>query len=148
MSTHTAISYHIVFSTKDRAPVLKQDRREELFRYIWGIIENRQGHLFRISGVEDHIHVLTSLHPTVSLADFVKDIKTGSARWIKQNAVYKGFTNWQEGYGAFTCSKRERAGLIEYIKEQEMHHRKMKFEEEYRKLLLEAGVKFDERYML
>ena len=148
MSTHTAISYHIVFSTKDRAPVLNRDRREELFRYIWGIIKNRRGHLYRINGVEDHVHILTSLHPTVSLADFVKDIKTGSAHWIKQNFVFKKFSHWQEGYAAFTCSKQEIAGLVEYINGQERHHRKLKFEEEYRKLLLEAGVKFDERYML
>ena len=148
MSTHTAISYHIVFSTKDRTRVLGQDRREDLFRYISGIIKNRHGHLYRINGVEDHLHILTSLHPTVSLADFVKDIKTGSAHWIKENSVFKRFSHWQEGYGAFTCSKREIAGLIEYIKGQEQHHRKMEFEEEYRKLLVEAGVEFDERYML
>ena len=88
------------------------------------------------------------MHPTVTLSDFVKEIKTGSARWIKENSVFSKFSNWQEGYGAFTCSQREIAGLMEYINEQEQHHRKTKFEEEYRKLLLEAGVKFDERYML
>ena len=148
MSTHTAISYHIVFSTKDRRPVLKQDRREDLFSYVCGIIKNRQGHVYRINGVEDHVHILTSLHPTVRLADLVKEIKTGSAHWIKENAVFKGFSHWQEGYGAFTCSQREIAGLIEYIKGQEQHHRKIPFEDEYRKLLLEAGVEFDERYLL
>ena len=148
MSTHTAISYHIVFSTKDRTPVLRQDRREELFRYIWGIIKNRHSHLYRINGVEDHLHILTSLHPTVRLADFVKEIKTGSAHWIKEKGVFQRFSHWQEGYGAFTCSQQEIPGLIEYIKGQEQHHRKIKFEEEYRKLLLEAGVEFDERYML
>ena len=148
MSTHTAISYHIIFSAKDRTPVLRQDRREDLFRYISGIVKNRHGHLYRINGVDDHIHILTSLHPTVSLADLVKDIKTGSAHWIKENSVFGEFSHWQEGYGAFTCCKREIAGLIEYIKGQEQHHRKMKFQEEYRTLLLEAGVEFDERYML
>ena len=148
MSTHTAISYHIVFSTKDRRPVLRQERRDDLFRYIWGIIKNRRGHLYRVNGVEDHLHILTSLHPTVSLADFVKEIKTGSAHWIKENCVFRSFSHWQEGYGAFTCCKREIAGLIEYIKGQEQHHRKMKFQEEYRTLLLEAGMEFDERYML
>jgi REP element-mobilizing transposase RayT len=136
-----------VFSTKDRATVLAQDRREDLFRYISGIIKNRSGHLYRINGVEDHLHILTSLHPTVALSDFVKEIKTGSALWIKENSVFNNFSHWQEGYGAFTCSQREIAGLIEYIKEQEQHHRKVKFEEEYRILLLEAGVEFDERYL-
>jgi REP element-mobilizing transposase RayT len=148
MSTHTAIRYHIVFSTKDRTPALTHDRREDLFRYIWGIIRKRRGHLYRINGVEDHVHILTSLHPTVCLADFVKEIKTGSAHWIKEKAVFKRFSHWQEGYGAFTCSHREIAGLIEYIKSQEQHHRKVKFEEEYRKLLMEAGIEFDKRYLL
>ena len=76
MSTHTAISYHIVFSTKDRTPALTRDWREDLFRYIGGIIRNRSGHLYRINGVEDHLHILSSLHPTIRLADFVKEIKT------------------------------------------------------------------------
>jgi REP element-mobilizing transposase RayT len=84
MSTHTAISYHIVFSTKNRTLVLKRERREELFRYIWGII-------YRVNGVEDHLHILSSLHPTASLADFVKDIKTGSTLWIRANSVFKKF---------------------------------------------------------
>jgi putative transposase len=91
MSTHTAISYHIVFSTKNRAPVLRQERREDLFRYIWGIINNRHSHLYRINGVEDHLHILSSLHPSINLADFVKEIKTGSALWVKENSVFKGF---------------------------------------------------------
>ena len=148
MSTHTAISYHIVFSTKDRTPALAQGRREDLFRYIWGIIKNRRGHMYCINGVEDHLHILTSLHPTVCLADFVKEIKTGLAHWIKENSIFRRFSNWQEGYGAFTCSRNEIAGLIESIKGQEQQHLKGKFEEEYRKLLTEAGLEFDERYLL
>jgi putative transposase len=148
VSTFTAIAYHIVFSTKNRVPVLEREGRPDLFPYIWGIIQNRRGHLYRINGVEDHLHLLTSLHPTVCLADFVKEIKTGSAKWIKEKPVFRGFSHWQEGYGAFTCSKGDIDGLIEYIKRQEEHHRRMTFEEEYRKLLMEAGVRFDERYML
>ncbi len=148
MSTHTAITQHIVFFTKNRMPALKQDRREDLFRYISGIIKNRQGHIYRINGVEDHLHILTSLHATVCLADFVKEIKLGSSAWIKENSIFRQFLSWQEGYGAFTCSNRDRAGLIEYIKAQEEHHRKFRFAEEYRKLLVEAGAEFDERYML
>jgi REP element-mobilizing transposase RayT len=148
VSTHTAICYHIVFSTKNRTPVLEHERREDFFRYIWGIIKNRHGHLYRINGVEDHLQILSSLHPTVTLADFVKDIKTGSALWIKENSVFSRFSHWQQGYAAFTCSRRNIDDLIEYIRGQEEHHRKTRFEEEYRKLLLEAGTQFDERYML
>jgi len=148
MSTYTQICYHIVFSTKDREPVLKADRREELFRYVWGILKNRQSHLYRINGMEDHLHILTSLHPTVSLADLVKDLKAGSSWWIKENSVFRMFSHWQDGYAAFTHSKTEIDALIEYIKGQQEHHHKTSFADEYRKLLLEAGIEFDERYVL
>lgn len=148
MSTHTQIYYHIVFSTKDRIPVLKADRREELFRYIWGIVKNRKSHLYRVNGVEDHVHILTSLHPTVNLADLVKEIKTGTALWIKGKALFPSFSHWQDGYGAFTHSKGEIDALIGYIKGQTEHHRRTTFAEEYRKPLVEAGVEFDERYIM
>ena len=148
MSTHTQICYHIVFSTKDREPVLRTERREDLFRYVWGILKNRESHLFRINGTEDHVHILSSLHPSVSLADLIKDVKTGSSLWIKRQGIFSMFSHWQDGYAAFTHSKRDIDGLIEYIKGQTDHHRRTTFVEEYRKLLEEAGVKFDERYML
>jgi REP element-mobilizing transposase RayT len=147
MSTYTQICYHIVFSTKGRQPTLTAARRSDLFRYMWGILKNRECHLYRINGAEDHVHVLTSLHPTVSLADLVKDIKTGSALWIKSESVFATFSNWQDGYGAFTQSQGEIAGLIEYIKGQEEHHCQTTFAEEYRKLLEDHGIEFDERYV-
>ena len=148
MSTYTAIAYHIVFSTKGREPVLQADRREDLFRYIGGILNNRQSHLHRVNGVEDHLHILTSLHPTVCLADLVKDIKTGTSHWIKDHSVLPKFSHWQDGYAAFTHSKPEIGRLIEYISGQEEHQRRTTFVEEYRKLLAEAGIDFDERYLL
>jgi REP element-mobilizing transposase RayT len=148
MSTHTQVCYHIVFSTKAREPTLKEDRREDLFRYIWGILNNRESHLYRINGTDDHLHILTSLHPSVSLAHLVKDVKTGSSIWIKKQGVFRMFSHWQDGYAAFTHSKPEIDRLIEYIKGQEDHHRRTSFAEEYRKLLEEAGIEFDERYML
>jgi REP element-mobilizing transposase RayT len=100
MSAYTQTYYHIVFSTKDRHPVLRQERREALFRYIWGILKNRESHLYRINGADDHLHILTSLHPSVSLADLVKDVKTGSSLWIKRY-VPVGFTH---GYSPFAPS--------------------------------------------
>jgi putative transposase len=145
VSTHTQIYYHIVFSTKERVPVLKADRREDLFRYIWGITKNYECHLYRINGTEDHVHILTSLHPSVSLADLVKNVKASSSLWIKENSVFRSFAHWQDGYGAFTHSNREVDALIEYIKGQVEHHRRASFAEEYRKLLVDAGVEFDER---
>jgi REP-associated tyrosine transposase len=148
MSTYTAIAYHIMFSTKGREPVLKTDHREDLFRYIEGILKNRQSHLHRVNGVEDHLHILTSLHPTICLADLVKDIKTGTSHWIKDHSVFPKFSHWQDGYAAFTHSKPELGRLIDYIIGQEEHHHRTTFVEEYRKLLAEAGIDFDERYLL
>jgi REP element-mobilizing transposase RayT len=137
-----------VFSTKARQKCLTQDRREDVFRYIWGIIKNKKCHLYRINGMEDHIHILTSLHPTICLSDLVKDIKVSSSKWIKDNGVFSNFTYWQDGYGAFTDNNKEKERLIEYIKNQETHHRKVSFIDEYKALLLEAGIEFDEKYLV
>jgi putative transposase len=147
MSTYTQICYHIVFSTKNRRPVLDPGRREDLFRYTWGIIKNHQGHLYRINGVEDHVHILSDLHPTVCLADLVKAIKTGSSKWIKENGVFPDFDHWQDGYGAFTHSHAERDVIIEYIKGQQDHHKQTSFIDEYRALLKKMGIEFDEKYL-
>jgi len=147
MATYTQIIYHIVFSTKDREPVLAVERRRDLFAYVWGILKNNQCHLYRLNGVADHLHILTSLHPSVALANLIKDIKIASSAWIKDNNVFPGFSHWQDGYGAFTHSKNEKDTLIEYIKNQEEHHRTETFAEEYRRLLIEAGIEFDERYL-
>ncbi len=148
MSTYTQIYYHIVFSTKERAPVLIPSCRESLFRYAWGIIQRRDSRLYRINGTSDHLHMLTSLHPSVSLANLVKEIKGGLSYWIKSNKFCPGFTNWQTGYGAFTHSGLDKERLIEYIRNQEQHHRRVSFADELRALLIEAGVEFDERYLI
>ena len=148
MSTYTQICYHIVFSTKNREPVLRAAGREDLSRYLWGLIKNQDCHLYRINGVEDHIHVLTSLHPTVALADFVKDLKLSSSHWIQENHIFPNFSHWQDGYGAFTLSYAEKDRIAEYIMGQVEHHKKFSFHEELRKLLVEAGVEFDETRLL
>ena len=123
MSTYTQILYHIVFATKNRDPVLMPERREELFRYIWGITKNLNCTLYRINGVEDHLHILVSLHPTVCLSDFVKTVKVASSTWIKEQNLFPQFTHWQDGYGAFTHSLKEKDALVNYIKNQQEHHR-------------------------
>jgi REP element-mobilizing transposase RayT len=146
MSTYTQILYHIVFATKDRRPVLVDARRDDLFRYTSGVIKNSHSRPVWTNGVKDHVHILLSLHPTVALAELLKDIKVASSIWIKENGVFPNFVNWQEGYGAFTYSLRDEPEPIAYLKRQEEHHRKVSFEEEYRKLLLDAGIKIDERF--
>ncbi|MCB9313140.1 MAG: IS200/IS605 family transposase [Lewinellaceae bacterium] len=147
MRTYTQIIYQIVFSTYSRAPVLKPEKRQLLFKYIWGILENKKCHLYQINGVEDHIHIATHLHPQVSLSSLVKDIKIGSSIFIKEKQLFPDFTKWQDGYGAFTYSIREKESLIEYIKQQESHHKKITFKEELISLLTEHGVEYDERYL-
>jgi len=147
MSTYTQILYHIVFSTKDRVPALIAERREALFCYTWGILKNKECHLYRINGVEDHIHLLTSLHPTVCLSELVKDIKISTSKWMKGDGGLSAFTHWQDGYGAFTIAQGEKDAVIEYIKNQQEHHQKVSFRDELRALLVKYGVEFDEKYL-
>jgi REP element-mobilizing transposase RayT len=96
--------------------------------------------------VENHIHILTDIHPSIAPADFVKDIKVYSSLWIKKSGLFPGFEGWEEGYASLTCSFGDLGRLITYIKNQQCHHCKESFEGEYRRLLLEAGIKIDDRY--
>lgn len=148
MSTYTQIFYQIVFSPKDRGRTLAKHNREELFKYINGILKNKKCHLYQINGVEDHLHIVTHLHPSVSLASLVKDIKLASSDYIKRKGLFANFDGWQEGYSAFTYSIKEKDRLIEYVKKQEEHHKVKTFHEEFIVLLQEHGVDFDEKYLL
>ena len=98
--------------------------------------------------MEDHIHIVTHLHPTVALSDLVKAIKVASAIWIKDNGIFRKFNGWQDGYGAFTYSIKEKDRLIEYVKNQQEHQKKTTFREEYIALLKEHGIEYDEKYLL
>ncbi len=146
--SYTQIYYHIVFNTKNRIPCMTKQKREDLYKYIWGVLTNKNCHLYRINGVEDHLHILTHIHPTVSLANLVKDIKLSSSDWIKENGIFKRFSGWQKGYGAFTAAQKDKDRIIRYIKNQEKHHQKKSFKDELRKLLEEAGIEFDEKYLV
>ena len=148
MSTYTQILYQIVFSTKDGQKVLINENHEKLFRYIWGILKNKKCILYRINGVENHLHIATHIHPTVALSSLVKDIKTASSIWIKQQNLFPDFTFWQKGYGAFTYSIKEKETLINYIQNQQKHHKVLTFREEYKILLAEHNIEFDEKYLL
>lgn len=148
MSTYTQIIYQIVFSTKNRERTLCRYKRDDLYKYIWGLLKNKSCHLYRIGGVEDHIHILTHLHPSVALSSLVKDIKIASSVFIKENKLFNNFNGWQEGYAAFTYSIREKDNLIEYIKNQEQHHAIISFSDESLQLLKEHQIEFDEKYLL
>lgn len=148
MSTFRQIYYHLVFGTKNRHCALIADRQEDLYRFIWGVINKRHCHLYRINGTEDHLHIFTDLHPSVALSDLVKEIKVASSDWIKESRVIPLFTHWQEGYGAFTCSVKERDAIIKYVKNQKEHHQTESFLEEYKRLLAENEIPFEEKYLL
>jgi REP element-mobilizing transposase RayT len=147
MSTYTQVLYQIVFSTKSREPSLDATNRKDLFKYIWGILKNKKCHLYQIGGVEDHLHIITHIHPSVALADLVKDIKLASTAYIKAQNIFPCFGGWQDGYGAFTYSIDAKDNLINYVKNQEEHHKRKTFIDEYRALLTEHKIEFDEKYL-
>ena len=146
MSSYRQLVYHLVFRTKDNLPTIKQEFAHQLYSYIGGIIKNKNSHLYRINGVADHIHLLSDVHPSIALSDFVKEIKVSSSIWMKNSNYFPEFQGWAEGYGAFTSAYMDIGSIIDYIRNQQEHHRSKSFEEEYRSLILAAGLIVDERY--
>lgn len=146
-NTYTQLLYHIVFSTKNRERAITAERRDDLYRYMWGIHRNLKCHLYRIGGTDDHVHILTSIHPTLALSKYIEQVKTSSTHWVRDENIFPGWPGWQDGYSGFTISNRDKDPVIEYIKGQEAHHLRTTFLEEYRALLAEHGVEFDERYL-
>ena len=148
MSTFTQILYQIVFSTKNREFSLEDEKRNELYKYIWGILKNNNCHLYQIGGMADHLHIITHLHPTVALATLVKDIKLASSDHIKLNNLFQNFNGWQEGYGAFTYSINAKDHLINYVKNQVEHHKEISYIDEFKELLIEHKIEFKEKYLI
>jgi REP element-mobilizing transposase RayT len=148
MGTYRQIYYQIVFGTKYRKPTLTRAYDEELYKYISGIIRNQKCKLYRINGIEDHIHIMSDLHPTICLSDYIKVIKVASSIWMKESGKFPEFEGWQDGYGAFTYSIREKDMIINYIKKQKEHHKVENFYGEFKRLLEENGIEFDEKYLL
>ena len=129
-STHLSLHYHIVFSTKDRAPFIVAAWRERLHAYLGGVMRNLDGVPEAVGGVADHVHLLVGLRATACLADVVRDVKAVSSRWVHEEIGERDFA-WQEGYGAFTVAPTQRGEVCNYIARQEEHHRKRTFQEEY-----------------
>ena len=148
MGTYTQIIYHIVFSTKNREHTLLHQEKKRLYAYIHHLLTKKNCHLYRINGVEDHIHILTHVHPTVAVSNLIKDIKLASSDFILREGIFPDFKGWQDGFGAFTESIKAKERLIKYIKNQEEHHKKVRFLEEYKNLLEEYEIKFDPRFLL
>jgi putative transposase len=146
-NTYTQLLFHVVFSTKSRERTLTHGHRDKLYKYIWGIHAGLNCHLYRIGGVDDHVHILTATPTTLAIAKYVQEIKASSSHWLKGQLEFPRFESWQDGYAAFTVSYREKDGLIGYIKGREEHHRRETYMDEYRRLLSEHGIAFDERYL-
>ena len=146
-STLTNLLYHIVFSTKDREPLIREGFRAELEKYTAGIIRNERGILLGIGGMPDHLHLITKFKPDRSVADMVRLIKANSSKWVNENHGERGRFAWQSGYGAFFREPITAQALKAYVASQQEHHRTRSVQEELREFLTKHGVEFDERYV-
>jgi len=145
--TYTSILVHAVFSTSGRAPLLTDDLRPEMHAYLAGILRRLEAVPIIVGGATDHVHLLARLPADLAVADCLRVLKTNSSRWAKARGPQRRSFAWQGGYGAFSVSESKRGAVIRYIQDQEQHHRRISFQEEFLKLLKSHGVEFDERYI-
>lgn len=146
-NTYTQIHIHFVFAVKFRDAVIADVWKTDLYKYIAGIIKNNGHKLIAIGGMPDHIHLLIGVRPNQSISELLKFIKGDSSRWINKNNFVKRRFEWQAGFGAFSYSKSHLKEVIRYIENQEIHHKKRSFGEEYLEFLQKYGVDFDVRYI-
>lgn len=145
-STHSSLHYHLVFSTKNREAWFSGEFLPKLHAYLGGIIRNMDGHPHAVGGVADHVHLLVGLKPSHCLADVMRELKADSSKWVKSESKRSAFA-WQSGYGAFTVNAPGLEAARQYVLNQEEHHRRRTFQEEYREFLERGLVEFDERYL-
>ncbi|MBZ5628472.1 MAG: IS200/IS605 family transposase [Acidobacteriia bacterium] len=147
--TFTTIRVHVVFSTQGRKPLLLPDMQPRVWDYLGGIGKKHEIPIHEIGGTENHVHILLSLPPTVTLSKAVQTLKAFSSKWLNETGVMKtGRFAWQEGYSAFSVSQSNTGAVVNYIRGQLEHHGKHSFEDELRSLLIKHGVEFDEEYVL
>jgi putative transposase len=143
--TYTKLLFHIVFSTKDRSGFITDEKRARVYEYIGGTIRGLGGICIEIGGVEDHVHILVALKPTMSLSKLMQDLKPSVTSWAREQ-VHPKF-EWQNGYGAFTVGESQVDMVRSYIRGQKKHHKKMVFDEEFKELLNRANIEFEERFL-
>lgn len=145
-STFLSLHYHLVFSTKDRAPSIAPPWRERLHEYLGGAVKGLEGASQGVGGVADHVHLLVGLKATHRLSDFMRELKKGSSLWVHDEIGLSDFA-WQTGYGAFTVSATQRKAVRRYIARQEEHHRVTTYREELEAFLKKAGVPYEDKYL-
>jgi REP element-mobilizing transposase RayT len=146
-NTYTQIHIHFVFAVKFRNGIIQPQWKDNLYQYITGIIQNKNHKLLAINGMPDHIHILIGIRPSQSISDLMKDVKQGSSLWINENKLANGHFEWQVGYGAFSYSKSQLNSVIDYIKNQEIHHKKRTFREEYIQFLEKFEIDYDTEFI-
>ncbi len=147
-NTYTQIHIQIIFAVKYRMALINDKWKDELYKYITGIIQAQKHKLLIINGTADHVHILVGYRPHQSLSDLLQDIKGSSSKWINEMKFTHSKFAWQEGYGAFSYSHSDLSKVINYITNQEQHHKKLTFLDEYKSFLNAYDVAFDERYIL
>ena len=146
-NTFSQIYIQYVFAVKGRGNLLLKEWREEVFKYIVGIIKEKNQKPIIVNGVSDHVHVFVGLKPTISISDLVRDIKNNSSKFINEKKFISSKFSWQDGYGAFSYSHSQINSVYSYIINQEQHHRKKTFREEYLDFLKKFEIDYDERYL-
>jgi putative transposase len=146
-NTFTQIHIHSVFTVQNNLCIIENHWKDELYKYITGIIRNNTHKPLAINGMPDHIHILFGMRPTQSLSDLLQDIKGDSSKWINNKKFIRGKFSWQEGFGSFSYSKSQISQVINYIERQQEHHKKKTFIEEYKEFLNAFGIEYDERYI-
>lgn len=147
MSPFTKLTYHVVFSTKYRSPLIQIALQNRIYEYIGGIIRAQNGHLIEISGIEDHIHLLANLSPKKAISDSIRAIKANTSKWINELPNQIGRFEWQKGYGSFTVSYSQIESVLSYIQNQHEHHKTKTFEEEYIKFLELHNIAFERQHL-
>jgi len=145
--TFSQIYIQYVFAVKGRDNLLQRPWRDEIFRYIAGIIKSKQQKPIIVNGVSDHVHVFVGLKPSMPISDLVRDIKNNSSKFINEQKFVKGKFSWQDGYGAFSYFHSQIENVYQYILNQEEHHRKKTFKDEYIEFLQKFGIEFNEKYL-
>lgn len=145
--TFTNLLTHVIFSTKDRAPLIQPELKGKLHAYMGGIVRELDGKAMIVNGTEDHVHLLLWMPPTLSVSETLRVLKTNSSRWVNREQRSRNGFAWQAGYGAFGLSHSNAQAVVRYIQGQEKHHRRVSFKEEFIEFLKKHGIEYDERYI-